>query len=312
MAASTEELLALLAAQDEPTAMDRQKAFAQALRGQSGVGQLALLTGDPVLGGYGKTLLGDAAAQRDLAATGIQGRMQRGNQQTLQGQELTARAKEGGLERANRLKIATMGNEGDMLRALLAQRGQKEQQARQSETEMRKELMGNPVTRATQDVATAYERVKAASAAPSAAGDIALVYGFMKLMDPGSTVREGEFATAQNAGSVPQSILAQYNKIVSGERLAPELRKDFLGQAQRLYQAQLKRYGALEKSYRGLAEGAGADPSRVAIPLGLETSDAPSPTAGPSPEDAAALEWAKANPNDPRAAQILKMTGGGQ
>ena len=82
-------------------------------------------------------------------------------------------------------------------------------------------------------VRDAYGRILSTDA--SAAGDLALIFNYMKILDPGSVVREGEFATAQNSAGVPTRIRAQYNKIISGEKLAPETRADFLQQAQNLY-----------------------------------------------------------------------------
>lgn len=69
------------------------------------------------------------------------------------------------------------------------------------------------------------------SAEDSAAGDLALIFAFMKMLDPGSTVREGEFATAQNTTGVPGRILNAYNKALTGERLNPTQRKEFSSQA---------------------------------------------------------------------------------
>lgn len=68
------------------------------------------------------------------------------------------------------------------------------------------------------------------------AGDIALLYSYMKILDPGSTVREGELALAQQASGVPAVVLNMYNKVVNGERLPPETRKQFHAQAEKIYQ----------------------------------------------------------------------------
>ena len=67
------------------------------------------------------------------------------------------------------------------------------------------------------ELGQAYQKIETAAKNPSPAGDIAMVYGFMKVLDPSSVVREGEFATAQNAGSVPDSVRNMYNKALSGE-----------------------------------------------------------------------------------------------
>ena len=82
---------------------------------------------------------------------------------------------------------------------------------------------------------SAYGRVLASAQDPSAAGDLALIFNFMKILDPGSNVREGEFATARNAGSIPSRIRALYNKLKDGEQLDADQRADFVGRAGRLF-----------------------------------------------------------------------------
>lgn len=84
-------------------------------------------------------------------------------------------------------------------------------------------------------VQDAYDRIEASVEDPDAAGDIALIFNYMKMLDPGSVVREGEFATAQNAGGVDDSVLNMYNKLIDGERLQPNQRKMFAGRASKLF-----------------------------------------------------------------------------
>lgn len=113
-------------------------------------------------------------------------------------------------------------------------------------------------------VADAYQRIKDSSSDPSAAGDLSLIFNFMKVLDPGSTVREGEFATAQNAGSAYDRVGALYNKLLSGERLVPNQRNDFVGRASKLYKGQEERFNTRVKSrYEGLAKRYGLDPAEV-------------------------------------------------
>ena len=88
----------------------------------------------------------------------------------------------------------------------------------------------------------AYKKVEAAANDPSAAGDLSLIFGFMKILDPASVVRETEFANAQNAAGVPDQIRNQYNKILSGERLNPNQRADFIRQARELAKSQKSVY----------------------------------------------------------------------
>lgn len=84
-------------------------------------------------------------------------------------------------------------------------------------------------------VRDANNRIKASIESPDAAGDIALIFNYMKMLDPGSTVREGEFATASNAGGVNTSIRNMFNKVQDGQRLQPEQREMFAGRADKLF-----------------------------------------------------------------------------
>lgn len=105
--------------------------------------------------------------------------------------------------------------------------------------------------------AAAFDRVQAASGSPSPAGDLSLVFSFMKLLDPGSTVREGEFSTAQNSASVPERVRGLYNRLVRGERLTEEQRRDFLSQARAQFDQARNRQQRLIDDARGFANRQG-------------------------------------------------------
>lgn len=101
---------------------------------------------------------------------------------------------------------------------------------------LRKEIQA--VSSDFRKVEDAFGRVEAATQDPSPAGDLALIFNFMKILDPGSVVRESEFATAQNAAAVPDQVRNVYNRVLSGERLNPKQRKDFVSQAKNLFTSQ--------------------------------------------------------------------------
>jgi len=92
------------------------------------------------------------------------------------------------------------------------------------------------------DIRDSYNRITASAKDPSAAGDMALIFNYMKVLDPGSTVKEGEFATAQNSAGVPEVIRGQYNKIISGKRLSTSQREDFVDRAKKLYTPKYESY----------------------------------------------------------------------
>jgi hypothetical protein len=110
---------------------------------------------------------------------------------------------------------------------------------------------------------SAYKRVLDSARDPSPAGDLALIFNYMKVLDPGSTVREGEFATAQNSGSVPERIWAQYNNVKTGERLVPEIRQDFVKRAGDLFQGAAGLQEGTNARYSELATDYGYDPGRI-------------------------------------------------
>ena len=110
----------------------------------------------------------------------------------------------------------------------------------------------------------AWGRVQEAAMNPSPANDIALIFAYMKILDPTSAVREGEFATAANAGSIPQRVWARYNKLMRGEELNAEQRNDFLSSAYGLVRSQHRNAQRIVDRYGNLAAGYGLNPKAVA------------------------------------------------
>ena len=68
-------------------------------------------------------------------------------------------------------------------------------------------------------IKTTAEDLKKLKKLGTGAASISAIFKFMKANDPTSTVREGEFATAETSGGVPEAVRNFYNKIVSGERI---------------------------------------------------------------------------------------------
>jgi hypothetical protein len=112
-------------------------------------------------------------------------------------------------------------------------------------------------------LAQAFEKVQVAALNPSGAGDISLIYGYMKILDPNSTVMQGEQATAQNAGSVPESIRAKYNSIIGGEKLDLNVRADFLNQARLIVESQRTMANDVRDRYSELARAYGLKPEQI-------------------------------------------------
>jgi hypothetical protein len=129
----------------------------------------------------------------------------------------------------------------------------------EAEGKLRKEYSDQ--TKSYQDVKSAYSRITASQ--DNAAGDLSLIFNYMKMLDPGSTVREGEFASAQNATGVPSRVLNVYNNVISGERLNTGQRQQFVGQAKTLYSQARVQENTVRKGVERIAKGYGLDPQNI-------------------------------------------------
>lgn len=149
---------------------------------------------------------------------------------------------------------------------------------RKAEADLRKEFNNRGEVKEFKAVEGAYNQIRSISAKPpSAAGDMSLVFSFMKMLDPGSVVREGEFANAQNAAGIPDRVVNAYNKALNGQLLNPKQRNDFTAQAQTIFGAQKGRFDGIATEYRGYAGDYGVDPERVVT----AAKTAPPPTKPP-------------------------------
>lgn len=111
----------------------------------------------------------------------------------------------------------------------------------------------------------AFGRVLSSAREPSAAGDLALIFNYMKVLDPGSTVREGEAATAESARGVGEEVRGLYNRLLRGERLTAPQRADFVKRASMLYEGSAGSFENRANEYRTLAQAYEIDPSRVVL-----------------------------------------------
>jgi len=112
-------------------------------------------------------------------------------------------------------------------------------------------------------IADAFVKIKNAALNPSAANDLALIFSYMRALDPASTVREGEFATAQNAAGVDVQVRNLYNKVVSGERLSQPQRQDFLQSSYGMVESQMPNVQQLIDRYTGIASRSGLNPEDI-------------------------------------------------
>lgn len=182
-----------------------------------------------------------------------------------------------------------------------------ETQADAKETGLRKEFNGLPAVKNYELAAIAVDQVKRAAADDSPAGDIALVTNYMRSLDPSTGVKDQEFNNASKAGGFDDRARAAYERIISGKRLTPEMRKGFVTSATGLLESHRLVYEARKKQYEGLAPPGTA--SRVALPTGLDLSASPPPVPTPS---TAPAESIREKIDLPDGSQLITYTNGRQ
>lgn len=128
-----------------------------------------------------------------------------------------------------------------------------------------------------------FTRVQASAQDPSAAGDLALIFNFMKVLDPGSVVRESEFRTAADAGALTDRVAQNaYDRIITGRRLAPNQRDDFVNRAGIIFQSAEAQHEQRTGEFTRISNSAGFDPQNVVISLGLAEQQAAEEQAEPA------------------------------
>lgn len=152
---------------------------------------------------------------------------------------------------------------------------------------LRKEYSDSPVTKMTIGRRESFNTMQATAEQDSASGDISFIYAYMKMNDPTSTVREGEFATAQNAAGIPEAIRNMYNKALSGTRLSKEQKASFLKTAGGIYERQLKEQDKENARFSKLASRSGFDPQDVVIEFREQQPEQISQTFKPKAQPAA-------------------------
>lgn len=175
--------------------------------------------------------------------------------------------------------------------------------------DLRKEVTAHPITKTTIQMDESYGKIRSAfGGKPSPAGDISGVFAYMKMLDQGSTVREGEQAQARNAAGVPDQIRNLYNKLLTGESLNPTQRRDFTNQAGKLYRDQYGRQQSLNKDFEAIAKSTGINPKLIFAGTRFK---APPPEAKEfSPSAAQKDAWAKSS-EDEKQIIIERLTKDG-
>ena len=139
------------------------------------------------------------------------------------------------------------------------------QQRFERASNLRKEFQNIQVVKDFDQVKVAYNQINGALKNPSPANDLAAATKFMKLLDPGSVVRESELGLAMAASPAYERVTTYYEKLKTGEKLTPSQREDFRKSAELLYKASENVVIPKQNEYRELAAEAGVNPNSVVV-----------------------------------------------
>ena len=106
---------------------------------------------------------------------------------------------------------------------------------------------------------------KDAALAGDPAAQMSVIFAYMKMLDPGSTVREGEYATAENTTGVPGWLMNLYNKVVDGSFLTAQQVRYFTGQVEAQRKGWADRFQNLAETYRERSLRGGVNPEDVVV-----------------------------------------------
>ena len=129
-----------------------------------------------------------------------------------------------------------------------------------NEKDLYAQYAGSDPVKMYETVKSGYERVRQSAALQTGAGDMGLIYGYMKMLDPGSVVRESEFATAAQAGSYGEQIQGMVSRVINGERLPESVRQEFVQLAEGIYSETAANLGNINDQFTTRAQNYGVDP----------------------------------------------------
>ena len=148
---------------------------------------------------------------------------------------------------------------------IIKKQAQSKQDIFKQEQDTRKQYLDTPEVKAFNEMKTSFGQINAGLNAKSAAGDLTAATKFMKLLDPGSVVRESELYLAMDATGVLDKATNYYARLARGEKLTPSQREDFRNIANQLFKAAENTKLNYDKQYEEIARTNNLDPSKIIV-----------------------------------------------
>jgi hypothetical protein len=143
----------------------------------------------------------------------------------------------------------------------------------EQEEKLRKEYQAR--IKAYTALGSTYEKMKSSSEVQTGPGDIALITGFMKMLDEESVVRESEFALARDTAGLYEGLKNQAQKLQSGQlfKLESKQRKEYTDLAKKYLDSAQKKSGEDRKALGVVVKNYKLNPDNVFGPETTATND---------------------------------------
>jgi hypothetical protein len=171
------------------------------------------------------------------------------------------------------------------------------QKGYENESKLRNDFKSEPIYKDYEDMKASYKQIMAGLDAKSPIGDVAAATKMMKLLDPGSVVRESELAIAMAASGKLDRLQNYLQMKISGESLTPTQRKDFAALATELHKAAGESFNKKRAEYEQMGSRYGLEPSVLGGKYEPTSSKPATPkpsAAGLTPEEQSELEALRA------------------
>lgn len=122
-------------------------------------------------------------------------------------------------------------------------------------TDLKKQFGGEPIYKEFAGMQTAYSQVTSAIKQGTPIGDTAAATKIMKLLDPGSVVRETELGMAMAATGKMDRLKNYMDLYISGKKLTDSQRVEFQSLADQLYNAAATAYNDKRGEYERIGQG---------------------------------------------------------
>jgi len=119
---------------------------------------------------------------------------------------------------------------------------------------LRTDFRAEPIYKGFEEVKAAKNQIDQAAQMKSPAGDLAAATKIMKILDPTSVVRESELGMAMAATGLEDRVRNYANLIITGQKLTPAQRKDFVELSDKLYNVAGEQFNQKRNEYAGIAE----------------------------------------------------------